>query len=202
MRKRLSILCIIFGAVLLCAALLLFLFNQRQNQQAEQSAQTAVEQVQQQIAVRQDTAAENGETPPEAETAEATETTVAVDGEDYIGYISIPAIGIELPVMSDWSYPKLRKAPCRQFGSAETDDLVIAAHNYASHFGHLKDLSTGDSITFTAADGTVYTYTVSAIEILEPTAVDEVQFSGHDLVLYSCTYGGKTRVAVFADKTA
>lgn len=46
----------------------------------------------------------------------------------------------------------------------------------------------------------VGTYTVSAVKTLSPTSVDEVQNSGYDLVLYTCTYGGATRVAVFCDR--
>ena len=74
---------------------------------------------------------------------------VMLDGYEYVGYVEIPALELKLPVMSDWDYNRLTLAPCRQFGSSRTDDLVIAAHNYESHFGHLKDLSVGDAVTFT-----------------------------------------------------
>ena len=36
--------------------------------------------------------------------------------------------------------------------------------------------------------------------ILQPDDVDAVQNSGYPLVLYSCTYGGKTRLTVFCKK--
>ena len=36
-----------------------------------------------------------------------------IDGNDYIGTLSIPSLELSLPVMSEWSYPKLRSAPCR-----------------------------------------------------------------------------------------
>ena len=55
--------------------------------------------------------------------------------------------------MSDWDYGRLKMAPCRQFGSAATDDLVIAGHNYINHFGSLGMLKAGDSVTFTGTDG-------------------------------------------------
>ena len=32
-----------------------------------------------------------------------------------------------------WSYPSLKKAPCRYTGSAEENSLIIAAHNYKRH---------------------------------------------------------------------
>ena len=127
---------------------------------------------------------------------------VEIDGNEYVGEISIPAISIDLPVMSEWSYPRLKIAPCRQFGSSRTDDLVIAAHNYESHFGKLTSLTAGDSVTFTDMDGIVNEYVVNKVEVLDPHSVEEVEHSGCALVLYTCTYGGKTRVTVFCDRAS
>ena len=89
------------------------------------------------------------------------------DGNLYIGILKIPALNLELPVMSDWSYPQLRTAPCRYAGSAYQDDLVIAAHNYRRHFGLLGTLAAG-----------------------------EMTDSGYGLTLFTCTPGGRTRLAV------
>ena len=41
---------------------------------------------------------------------------------------------------------------------------------------------------------------VVTVDVLEPTAVDTVKDSEFDLVLYTCTYGGENRVAVFCDR--
>lgn len=123
-----------------------------------------------------------------------------IDGYGYVGYLSIPKLELELPVMSEWDYARLKIAPCRQFGSSRTDDLVIAAHNYKKHFGHLKDLEAGDEVGFTDMEGIENLYEVIRVETLKPTEVDAVQNSDHDLVLYTCTYGGKTRVTVFCDR--
>ena len=79
-----------------------------------------------------------------------------VDGIAYIGVLEIPDLGLNLPVASNWSYPLLRQTPCRYTGSAYTNDLVIAAHNYDKHFGGLKNLQIGDSVTFTDMDGDVF----------------------------------------------
>ena len=108
----------------------------------------------------------------------------------------------ELPVVGEWSYPRLKIAPCRQFGSSRTDDLVIAAHNYESHFGKLTSLTAGDSVIFTDMDGIVNEYVVNKVEVLDPHSVEEVEHSGYALVLYTCTYGGKTRVTVFCDRAS
>ena len=126
---------------------------------------------------------------------------VVIDGESYMGYLSIPVLKLELPVMSDWDYAKLKIAPCRYFGSAETDDLVICAHNFDRHFGRLKNLRAGDLVTFTDADGVSFIYEVKAIETLQPTQISEMIQSEYDLSLYTCTYGGRTRVTVRCSRT-
>ncbi len=133
------------------------------------------------------------ETPPPS-------PTFQIDGENYIGIVSIPSLKIILPVMNDWDYERLKSAPCRQFGSIETDDLVIAAHNYTSHFGKLGNVKPGAEVTFTEMDGTVIAYTVKKIVTLAETNVESVQNSGHDLALYTCTLRGDTRLTVFCDR--
>ena len=103
--------------------------------------------------------------------------------------------------MADWSMEKLRIAPCLQYGSPLTDDAVIAGHNYKKHFRALHDIQVGQSVTFTDMTGQTIGYTVAEVKILDPKSVDEVVDSGYDLVLYTCTLGGKSRVTVFCNRT-
>lgn len=128
--------------------------------------------------------------------------TSHVDGHDYIGCLTIPSLGLELPIMSSWSYPKLRIAPCRFEGSLYLDDLVLMAHNYDRHFGRIKNLRSGDIITFTDMEGTTVEYEVIALEVLEPTAVEEMTAGEFDLTLFTCTYGGQSRVTVRCDRVS
>ena len=122
------------------------------------------------------------------------------DGYGDIGYLEIPSLWLKLPVMAEWDYSRLQIAPCRQSGATFTDDLVIAAHNYNNHFGRLKNLNPGDTVTFTDMDGIVSTYAVTEVTTIAPDNVEAVIESGHDLVLYTCTPGGQTRVTVFCDR--
>ena len=128
--------------------------------------------------------------------------TVSFDGNDYIGRVDIPSLGLSLPVISEWSYPRLKIAPCRYTGSAYLDNLIIAAHNYSSHFGNLNRLNTGDTVTFTDVDGNQFTYAVSLIEDLPGTAIEEMQAGEWDLTLFTCTLGGRSRVTVRCERTA
>ena len=195
MRNKLGTICMILGTVLILAALSLFLWNRREAEQAGEAAADILPQVVEQIA---ETAAE---APAPPDPLDPTMTEVEIDGYLYIGYLSIPALGLELPVMSEWDYNRLNIAPCRYSGSTKTDDLVIAAHNFAQHFGGLSGLTGGEQVIFVDMDNVVSTYTVVAVEILAPTAVEEMTNGEYDLSLYTCTYGGRSRVTVRCDRT-
>ena len=119
-----------------------------------------------------------------------------VDGRYYIGYLSIPSLELELPVMTDWSYPDLRVAPCRYSGSVYSKDIVIAGHNYERHFGRLDRLTVGSEVRFTDADGNIFVYVIERMDVLAPTAVMEMTSGEWDLTLFTCTYGGTNREAV------
>lgn len=119
-----------------------------------------------------------------------------IDGQAYIGVLEIPALSLELPVISEWSYPRLKIAPCRYAGSVYLNNMVIAAHNYQSHFAKLGTLSQDDKVSFTDTDGNVFSYKVAEIETLSPYAIEEMTNGDWDLTLFTCTVGGQSRVAV------
>ena len=126
--------------------------------------------------------------------------TQEIDGQNYIGTLQIEALELSLPVISEWSYSRLQIAPCRYAGSVYMDNMVIAAHNYTSHFGRLKELSQGDAVTFTDIDGNIFRYRVTEIETLQPYSVKEMTSGDWDLTLFTCTIGGRTRVTVRCER--
>ena len=128
--------------------------------------------------------------------------TEEVESNDYIGVLEIPSLEISLPVMSEWSYPKLKTSPCRYSGSAYTGNLAIAAHNYRTHFGSIKNLAAGVQVIFTDVKGRCFYYEVDAVEVLEPTAIQDMISEEWDLTLFTCTPGGQARVAVRCLKTS
>ena len=179
----------VLGAVLLAAALSLFIWNRYEDYRAGESAAEILSRLEEQAG--------------DADTDDpyGTEMTEAMmDGYSYIGWVTIPSLGLELPVMAGWSYPQLRIAPCRYSGSTKTDDLVIAAHNYSRHFGNIKNLSPGDAVYFTDMDGETTAYEVAEVDTLNPAAVEEMTDSGYALTLFTCTYGGQSRVTVRCDR--
>lgn len=203
------------GLLLIAAALLLTCYNLWDNYRAGQAASTALEQLM--TLIDDDPVPIQGRitiepSSPEINYSDRTEypdyilnpnmdmPVENIDGADYIGVISIPAIDRALPVFSEWNYTNLKTAPCRYVGSAYLDNMVICAHNYDIHFGPLKYLSYGDKVTFTDMDGNVFTYKVTEVETLDPYAVEEMTAGDWDLTLYTCTVGGATRVAVRCER--
>ena len=138
---------------------------------------------------------------------EASMPAVKIQDNDYIGVVAVPALGLELPVMSNWSYARLDIAPCRYSGSAYADDLVIAGHSYRSHFSPLWQLSGGEEVIFTDTVGNVFTYEVTSVETVQPTDIElmvgdpDDADKGWDLTLFTCTYDSRARVAVRCSKT-
>ena len=113
-----------------------------------------------------------------------------------IGILEIPALDLELPVISSWSYSSLRLAPCRYSGSAYKGDLVIAAHNYQSHFGGLRTLPEGSEVFFTDAVGNRFSYYVAVTESLTPWSGDDMTSGEWPLTLFTCTLDSQNRVTV------
>ena len=196
---------VITGLLLLAAALLLTGYNLWDEGRAEEKADAAlegllpeIEEESQQLAkAAEAAAAEQLEVIPDYMLNPEMDMPVKeIDGIRYIGALDIPVLGLSLPVIDAWSYPNLKIAPCRYTGSAYLNDLVIAAHNYRSHFRNIKSLRPGDALTFTDVDGNAFPYEVQEIEVLAPTAIEKMVDSPYDLTLFTCTYGGQSRLAV------
>lgn len=193
MKKKKGTILIFAGSLLIAAALFLQCYNLWEQSRAQRLADTALAVLETEIS--QDDSAVVLPSP------DMEMPTVNIDGFDYIGILEIPCLALSLPVMSEWSYPRLKKAPCRYMGSAYRGDMILAAHNYKGHFGLLKNIPMGETVIFTDADGNVFCYTVSAAEILAGTAVEEMEAGEWDLSLFTCTKGGRTRFVLRCDLT-
>ncbi len=193
--------CILLGVLLLLLAAALTGYNLWDENRAGTAAASTVRTL-------------KAQTPPEPEPEDPTYVipdylidsraampAVDVGGYDYIGFLSIPVLNLELPVMSEWSYPRLKLAPCRFDGSAYTDDLIVAAHNYQRHFGRLKTLNIGDTVVFTDMEGNVFSYVVSGMEQLLPSQGKAMRAGDWDLTLFTCTVGGQQRVTIRCERT-
>lgn len=183
----------ILGLLLIAAAFFLIFYNIREDNQAKASSAAVTEQIRQYLPIDPP---DETQMPGYLIYPEMEMPVQEVDGLPYVGMLTIPALGVELPVCDEWSYPNLRIAPCRYTGSAYTNNLILCAHNYSTHFGNIKSLHAGDQVLFTDMDGHVFTYEVAVLEILQPTDIEEMESGDWDLTLFTCTLGGQSRVTV------
>ena len=193
-------LCLMLGSALVLAAVCLYVYDRLEDARAGAQAALAVSQLRQSqsIAAVSETEqpADSAESLPtedaESKPESASETPASSIEREYLGVLTIPALGLELPVQTEWSKANLKVSPCRQCGSA--------AHNYKSHFGRLSSLSEGDEVRFTSQDGAEAVYTVERTAQVSPEEPEALREGGCPLVLYTCTPGGKARVVVYCQK--
>ena len=121
---------------------------------------------------------------------------MVINDLEYIGYIVIPSLDLNLPVSKNFSYSSLKKTPALYYGSVKNNNLVICGHSYKSHFGYLYKLKKGDEIIFIDVNNNKYIYKVELVEELESTDIKEMIESDFDLTLYTCTKDGLRRVTV------
>lgn len=190
----------IMGGLLMSAALLLSIYNIYDARRAEVSVALAAEElytaVEARVTEQQNEQTEDTEVPDYELYPEMEMPLVEIDGEAYIGFLEVPELELSLPVMGgEWSEAKLKKAPCLYSGSVYMDDMIIAGHNYKSHFSGLKSLREGAEISFLDADGNEFHYILAWTEVIEEYDVEQMlsKRENWDLTLFTCTYGGRER---------
>lgn len=212
-RKQEGLLLITIGLLLIAAALFLVSYNLYDELRAEQSARQAVTQLDAYLPAEAAPEAPSDSTGDQEPLVSDERTVIpdyvlspnmempveTINGIDFIGVLRIPALELELPIISEWNYPNLKTAPCRYSGSAYLNNLILCGHNYASHFGSLKTLSEGDIATFTDIDGNVFIYKMVERETLNPTDIEGMESGNWDLTLFTCTVGGQSRVTIRFD---
>lgn len=122
-----------------------------------------------------------------------------VGGNGIMGYITIPKLGVELPLYHGISAEVLNVACGHLEGSSlpvggENTHCVLSAHRGLPHaklFTELDKMEVGDTFQITVLDR-MFTYQVDQIKIVRPNETNDVQIvAGQDLcTLLTCTpYG-------------
>lgn len=201
MGKKKGTILMITGLLLIVAALFLTLFNiydsKRAGQESEQVVGQIIGKIEQAQQEKQEQSEAGVDVTPDYELDSAIEMpSVKVEEFRYIGLLEIPALNRQLPIMAECTDRGLRKAPCCYTGSVYEDSMVIAGHNYLSHFAGLRGLPLGSEVYFTDMEGNIFQYTIEWIEVLQPDQIEEMTSGDWDLTLFTCTYGGQTRHAI------
>ena len=122
-----------------------------------------------------------------------------LSGTGIMGYVSIPKLGVELPLYHGISAEVLNVACGHLEGTSlpvggESTHCVLSAHRGLPHaklFTELDKMEVGDTFTITVLNRTV-TYQVDQIKVVLPNETNDVQIvAGEDLcTLLTCTpYG-------------
>ena len=193
MRRKLGVLLIAIGILMVIAGSFLLFHNRAEADQSAAFAEKVLPPLTEKIVIAKETA-EYVPLPVPDPVREMTVTEI--DGYYYVGILSIPSIEYTQPIMSDWSYTLLNVSACRFSGSVFQDNLVICAHNYDGLHRKLASLSVGAEVVFTDMDGAVWRYTVAGIETLNPDQIEEMTESEYPLTFFTCTYGGQTRLTL------
>lgn len=123
-----------------------------------------------------------------------------IDGAAYIGWLEVPELGLQLPVITRWNYTDLKTAPCRYKGSVYQDNMIIAGHNYQEHFGKLSSLAIGDGVIFTDMDGNVFSYRVCDVEVIPEHRIQAMEQGEWDLTLFTCTLSRTSRLTIRCER--
>lgn len=185
MRNKLGHYCTVLGILLLLTAIGLWGYNYYDANRADEAAHNLLTEV----------------TMQQSQQTRESATAKGADDETFLGTLSIPALGLELPVYNCFDDDLMKDTVCRYSGAVDTENLVIAGHNYRRHFGKLSDLQQGDEVMLKTMDGNTYTYQVKALETLNATAVDEMTSGEYALTLFTCDYSGNARIAVRCQPT-
>ena len=205
MNKAFSKILIILGVLLFLIAIGLFVYSRVDNYLAGQRAQRLLEQV---LSDGWDTVVltepsvrptSQGFSASALESSDNESANTPVMGDGVIGILEIPKLEITLPVLDGSSDAQLKISVGRFTGSIEEkpDRLVIAGHNYRSHFGEISSLTAGDIVLFTMRDGVTLSYSVIRIESCNMYDVDAVQ-TGDDwnMTLLTCQRNRDMRTLV------
>ena len=126
--------------------------------------------------------------------------TASIDSASYIGVLELPDLGLTLPVATEWSYAQLQTSPCRYSGSPNSDNFVICAHNYSTHFGGISGLNVDAEAIFTDLDGHRFCYRLKEQETVGPDDGTRMTDSDYALTLFTCNWNGSVRVTLRFDR--
>lgn len=188
------------GLVMVLAGVGLHFLHERQDELAGQNAGALLEELIHEIrfsypAAADDPAAGTPDFPSDPEPGAVPMASRTLSGYDLVGILRVPSVGVELPVLGQWSYSLLNVAPCRYSGSVETGDLIILGHNYKSHLQPLERVAVGDSVEFTDVNGVTHRYVAAAVDVIRGSDSDKLA-SDCPLTVFTCTYDGQHRIVV------
>ena len=146
--------CVISGVCLLLAALVVLSLWQWSISASEQKNQEYINTIRTLIPEPQGAVLE--------EKSNNTMPAISIEGTDFLGVLEMPKFDSALPICADWE--KTSKYPCRFSGSVYDQTIKIGATSQKGQYDFYPEISVGDSVLFTDAEGNRYSYTVTNLQ--------------------------------------
>ena len=108
--------------------------------------------------------------------------TLSVKDTDFVGIIEVPKYQSKLPVCAQWG--KLTKYPCVFSGSVYDRTMKIGATTQKGQYDFYKEISVGDALFFTDAQGNRYAYTVTDLHYKKQVQETDLNENKSDLTLF------------------
>ena len=153
MKKRFNRICIWAGFALLAAAGILLLVWQWRIHASQEKSTHVLHQMRSLIGERRSAVLE--------ERGDNTMSVLSVEGTDFVGFLEIPKYDSALPICAEWG--NTIDYPCRFGGSVYDRTLQIGATTQSGQYDFYRELSVGDAVCFTDAEGNCFSYEITKI---------------------------------------
>lgn len=105
-------------------------------------------------------------------------------GKDFVGLLQVPSFGVHLPIGSTWSPGRVLRNPCRFWGSAYDNSLILGGSSQKGQFDFCGALDLGEKILVTDMTGARFSYEVAKIDRRQHAEMETFRETDSDLVLF------------------
>ena len=188
---RLGTICLWIGVGLLALAILATALWQWRVHAAAQQAQACVQTLRALIPTPQSAAPQ--------ERRDNTMAALSVDKTDFVGILEMPRYDSALPVAAEWSRPS--RYPCRLDGSVYDGSLQIGLTSQKGQYDFYREISVGDAVFFTDAEGNRYAYTVTDVRYERQVDSATLRRENAALTLFVKNVYGWDYIVIFCNTT-
>lgn len=200
-RQKRGLVLLAVGMLLVLSSLGIYLAQQQEDAAAGQTAAVLLQQLENRTPSVDVQPQDDNDAPADAqpdsdnyELADPVLPEKKYMGYTLLGSISVPSVGIQLPILDQWSEAMLKIAPCRYTGSISGGNMIIMGHNYKSHFNPLHKVKVGAEVEIENTIGRTFRYRVAKIEYLHRTEGERLPSEEYPLTIFTCRPGGLERI--------
>lgn len=107
-----------------------------------------------------------------------------LEGKDFAGLLQVPSFGVNLPIGSSWDVAAVSQYPCRFWGSAYDNSLIVGGSGRKGQFDFCGKLDLGEKILVTDMAGARFSYEVVRIDRRNHADMECFEESEADLILF------------------